>query len=382
MPRFNFSFRKIFFAFPVILASLASYIPDSQAQIWRNYEAKGNVYSLSFPEFFESEEVFMRQDSRYLLGANEITAMADNRPYAAVPKHYILKFSQTLGKELTAEQCQELIARELETYANYYSSLKGSVLEINDKAPQGDNPGGFITIGYEDPKLGPQMLRVHIVFTDRSMFQQIVTGMEKDIKAPSTENFFKSLVVENDLFRQNGSVKDEWKIYTPPLGIFTVYFPEATRPYLPKEPEISGKDKYERVSAQFYDPVLKQRVFVNVYGYELDRDIGAREVELFLQERFILRYPALVGSAVTTKINGLAFPTADTVFSIKPPDGYPYMDKVRVRVMYAQNYILAYEVIGTENLINGPFVDSLIRQVNFTPSEARARRTGQNAPRE
>lgn len=357
-----------------LLASASGITSTANAQEWRNYDSQDSIYSLSFPEEFKTNETFLRLDDRYVIGANEITATADNRPYTPVVKHYILKFAQTLGSPLTIQQRQTLVEKEIDSYVKYYTPMKGNVLEILPQATQGNDPGGFVTISFEDPKLGPQVIKAHIVYTDQSMFQHIVTGSKQDIKAPSTSNFFGSLVPQDGLIRSNGIIKSEWLPYTPPMGIFTAYFPKPIKPFFPEDPQISSKSKVDRISARFYDPVWKQNVFVNIYGYVMDREIHEEEARLFLQERFVLKDKALTGSVVTSKLKNTAFPALDTTYAIKPPKDFGYMDTVRTRIIYGYNYIMAYEIRGSRNLVEGPFISSFLRQGKFTPADALARR--------
>ncbi|MCC6597939.1 MAG: hypothetical protein IT559_04040 [Alphaproteobacteria bacterium] len=357
---------------PAGLAALFLFItPPALAQVWNNFVAMENLYSLSFPEPFNDPEVtYLRASDFRVFSANEIIATVDKRPYVPVIKNYILKFSQTLGPAFSEEQRQILIARELESYAQYYATMDGSVLEMIPDAPQGENKGGYIMIGFKDPHLGLQVMRVHVVMTNQSMFHQIITGSEKDMRTPSTEKFFQSLIAQDNLIRSQGQIRAEWKKFKAGSSLFTAYFPEPVKPYVPEPAQATHENKFDRVKARFYDPVLKQNIFVNVYGYELDRKITETEANLFLEERFINRHGSNLERTKIYNYTKNGFPVIEAVYPIRPPNEFGYLNTVRVRIMYSRNYIMAYEVRASSSLAKGDFVTTLIQQTSFHPGQA------------
>lgn len=367
-------FRQALFA-SCLLAGLAIAPSLASAQDWRNYREKFNLFSLSFPGPYDvANESYVYVNDRSRLCAAEVVATLDLRPYEPLNKYYILKMAQTLGKALTEAQQKDLLDREIKAYTKHYTAMDGTVVQTNFDSPQGDDPGGYVAIEFEDPKQGPQMVKARFVLTSHSLFQHIVISTRQDLLAPVTKDFLNSLIVENGLCRAGKNAKSDWKPIAPPLEIFTASLPPPAKPYLQKEPEISSQDKSDRISATFYDPLWRQNLFVNVYGYEMDREIGRTEAEAFLHERFTGKYPVLAESTFTSSISGLSYPAFEVTFSIKPPDESPYMDTVRVRIGYARNYIMAYELRGSKNLTGGPLADALLEEARLTSGKALQKR--------
>lgn len=371
---FSRIFRQALLA-SCLLAGAAIAASPASAQDWRTYREQQNLYSLSFPGPYDIEnESYVYVNDRNRLCAAEVVTTLDLRPYEPASKYYILKMAQTLGKALTGAQQKELLEREINIYTQHYTAMNGTVVQTNFDAPQGDNPGGYVAIEFEDPKQGPQMVKARFVLTNYSLFQHIVISNRQDLLAPVTKDFLNSLIAENGLCPVGKNTVSDWKTLTPPLEIFTVGLPPLAKPYLQKEPEISSQNKSDRISSSFYDPLLKQKIFANIYGYEMDREIGRAEADAFLQERFISKYPVLAESTATSNLSGLSFPAFEVTFSIKPPDEFPYMNTIRIRIAYARNYIMAYEIRGSKNLVEGPLADALLEEAKLTSGKALKKR--------
>ncbi len=303
--------------------------------------------------------------------AGEVKAKVDKTVLKSILNTLALKYDQTLGSPLTKEETTALLAHDLESYTELYSPLGGQVASVIDSFPNIKAPTGEIHLFYQDPKLGRQDIRVRITYSDMSKFQQIIIGKESSMNTFTTNDFFDSLDVGYGYVGTTDSILKQWDLMRPPMDLFTLYFPKPSPPYMEESPKTRSTEKTERIWFTFHDPIWNQDILLRVYGFELDRALDYPNTVAFLKENFIKKQRFTAdGIGFVQDKKGGAY-TVGCMYSIIPPDGYSYIDTVRLHAIFRLNYMMVFEVRSSKRLKNTSLIDSIIDLAQFTPNDAR-----------
>lgn len=363
----------------VFLTATMALLPVTvlKADEWTNYESPSGVFQVRLPEPYTSQTMqFMVTDKR-AAHSEETTSLLDQRPYKNTMKSYIIKFDQTLGPSLTANDVSQLLAEEFNGYINYYKKLEG-VVRTREVNGIGGHWGGEIMISYRDPTFGIQSIRARVLFNETTKLQQIVVGSDELMNAYSTRDFFDSLVFESGISAVEESLRGKWLTMESPTGMFTLLYPDQKAPpYYTTEPTAKWDDKNEMVSIFFTDPVRNEKIFFNVYGYQFDADLDFSAVQEILTKRHINKQR---GSSKGVKINKgigtgkeedgmVKFPFMEMSYAMKPLKDFPYVSSVRIRALFSGKNMLVMETMTSNALFTSVLADNLMNYVNFQPNK-------------
>ena len=358
----------------LILAALFFVYGSAQAQTWDSYSGENELFHVRMPTNLVEDNRELRLDHRIVAQAGQTTSTFDQRPFKNAVKNYIVKYEQTLGPPLTDDDITELLADELENYALHFSKMNGILKDRKHVIYQQGVPGGEIHISYDDPTIGEQSsIRSRIFFTDTGKFQHIVSGPEDMMNSFQTDKFFDSLILSNGYKRSTGSLRNSFAEHKSPLGIFTAYLPEPVAPYVPEAVNIRNSDGVERMSIRFYDPIFKDTIFYNIYGYVLDQALTYLNVENILKQKHVLRHRLSADNISFEKLTNKDVPVLETHYRISSPEGYPLIDRVKLRAMFYGNKVVVHEIMSSKRLAETQLMDSIVKSVVFHPQLERAK---------
>ena len=167
-----------------------------------------------------------------------------------------------------------------------------------------------------------------------------------------------------------GNINEEWRRIESPMALFALKIPAVTPPYFQNEPTVIREKKTERIGMVFTDPIWAQSLFYNVTGYQLDAEMSFDLAKKALLEKHLKRHGRNeVGITFKKDFIGET-PFIQTHYAIHPPEGYPYLNKVRTRALFLGNYMIVQEIVGARHLVESPFVDSFFNLIEFTPKKA------------
>ncbi len=335
------------------------------AQEWHLFKSETNLFSVRIPDNIQEDIKEFRLGPRRVTQTGQSASTIDQRPLKDAVKNYIIKYEQTLGTNIVDDDLSELIASELDIYENYYKKLKGDLRRRNEIIQINGAVGGEIQIAYEDPALGPQHIRARVFFTRSGKVQQIVTGPPNIIDSIPTRHYFESLRLHEGYKHKVGSFKEDWPAVKSQLGIFTAYLPEKTKPYVPKDVEIKNSDNAERVAISFRDPIWKETVFYNIYGYQLGQDLNYLNVEKFLRKNHVLRHVFKDGLIEFDKLTNEDAGMMETEYIIEAPEKFPYVTTVKLRALFSGDHLLVHEVMGSPRLVRSTFMKKVVESVEF-----------------
>ncbi len=356
---------KIIFSL-CLMALAITLIPGTLwAEDWHIFKSESNLFQVRIPDNVQEKIQEFRIDGRRVAQVNQAVSTIDQRPFRETVKNYIIKYEQTLGLGVDDEDIAELITLELDLYSNHYKSLNGEQKSRKDLFFHKNVPAGEIHIAYEDPELGPQHIRARVLFTRSAKIQHIVSGPPEVINSIPTRKYFESLWTDAGFKRKDGSIRNDWQTIKSPLGVFTTYLPEKMNPYVPEDIKIKSSENIERISIQFYDPVLRQTMFYNIYGYKVANRPNDLNVENLTREKHVLRH---LFDDKEVKFKQLTFkdmPILQTEYAIDPPENHPYVNFVKLRSEFANNHILVHEIIGPARLVKSNFIDNIVKSVEL-----------------
>ncbi len=341
----------------------------ASAQQWMHFKSKTDLFGMRIFDNVKEEVYSFRLNNRQVAQHGQAVSTFDQRGFKSVVKNYIMKYEQTLGYNLSAQDVANLLKKELDLYEAYYTNLNGVLRDRKDSFLKYGYPAGEIYVRYEDPELGEQSIRISVVYTETTKFQHILSGPDDMMTAFKTRKHYESVSLKNGYALDRGSIQDDWLPITSPLRLFTVYLPEQNGPYYPQKHTVSNSKHIERVSAVFRDPILNQQVYYNVYAYVPNGEVNMARAESITTERHIKRHRL---SADGLRFNRLAvpegeLPIATIGYDIRAPKGKPDVRWVKLRVTYAEDKVLVHELLGPRRLVESPFFDYVVSNVKFHP---------------
>ncbi|MGB4107146.1 MAG: hypothetical protein WBK55_05050 [Alphaproteobacteria bacterium] len=361
----------------LLAISLLAIPAVAMAKDWLIFQSPSGVYEARFPEGFKSSSArFLINDNR-AVHAEETTAIVDQRPYKNTLKSYIIKFDQTFGPELNANNVSQLLSEEFRNYIDFYEPMGGVLVNQNMEGYNG-HWGGEIQISYKDPEYGEQSLRARILYGNDTRLQQIVIGTKDLMDSYATRDFMQSLIFDPGVSIVKGLVREQWLTMESPTGMFTMLYPgEKAPPYFTAPPISNWDKKTEVVVAVYHDPVRNENVYFKVYGYQFDNDLDFAAVQEILTKRHINKYrQATKGirfnkgiSSGNEKKGMLKFPFMETTFPINPPKDHPYISTVRLRSFFSGKNLMVMETMTSDPLFASTLVDNLMGFVNFQPDK-------------
>jgi len=355
----------VFTASFALFITLLAFPASVQAQEWHSFTSDTGLFQVRIPDNLTEENVALKISPNSVAQSGHALAQFDQRPYKNAVKNYIIKYQQSFAEPLTEKEISSLIDEEMGIYAAHYKSLKGA--EKKRKGPfwQASTPAGEIYLSYEDPELGEQSIRARIMFTSNGKFEQIVTGPDDIMDSFQTRKFFDSMVADDGFKKKPGRYKDDWLPIDSSLGIFTAYYPGLIKPYVSEEPTIEGSDYLDKVSLRFYDPIWRNHMFFNIYGYKMNRKMNYLQAENLMRTQHIKRHRFSDKTIEIERLTNDNIPVLETVYSITPPEGLPYASRVKLRTMFYNDFVLVQELIGSPKHIQATFADNLLKSTDF-----------------
>lgn len=349
---------------------------------WLDYTSQSGLFKVRSPEEHKSSYAsFMIEDER-LLGSEEFSALLPQQK-DGVPRTCILKLDQTLGPDMSKEEVAWMINRDLQAYDNYYKKLGG----ITGYQPQQTHnnrdkrilvyTSGEINVAYEDPKLGPQAVRVRILMSGNTRLHQIVSGPKGFPDSYQARDFMDTLVFHPGFAKSKESFLSNWQPLESPTGMFSVIYPQKiAAPYYTILPTVKWDDNTERVSLNFYDPVRDERIFFNVYGYKFKANLNASGQKEVLMKRHIEQHlkPGVEINLSSGTDPIRKKPYMEASIPIPAPKGYPYINSVSIRSYISGPYMVVQEVMTSPTLEKSELIKNLGRHLDFTPEKIHAPR--------
>ncbi len=365
-----------------LLALTALAIPSialCASDTWVHMTSDTQVYETRIPESYNTTTSSFMFSNNRVAHSEETVAIIDQRPYKNVLKNYIVKFDQTLGSPIGSNEIQSLLERDYKTYTDYYEQMEGIIREKKD-VNVADSLGGEIMISYRDPDFGIQSIRARVLYNGSTRLQQIVVGPESIMNSFQTRDFFNSLKIYSVIGRVEETIPQGWSKMESPTGMFVLLYPgKKTPPFYTEDPVSKWDAKSETVSLSFLDPVRSQKIFYNVYGYQLGSDLNFSSVQEVLNKRHTAKLRGNAGGGVgfskgiTQGANQKGkMPYLEALFPIKPMAAYPYVKMARIRAFFSGKNMVVEEILASNLMVDTMFADTLLGAVKFTPDKMHA----------
>jgi hypothetical protein len=343
---------------------------------WEPYASDTGIFRSRVLKDHKVEINVLRIDPKTLIHSETVSSVVDERPFRNALRKYTIRVEQTLGEALTDEEINNMIDFELKYYTNYFRS-KGGLVKTSEKNLYSNIIGGELYISYEDPKMeGLQGLRVRTVLSESTKVTQMVEGPDSIMRMLPTNDFFNSMVITPGLTKKNGELLAEWKTHVSPLEIFSATLPPVAPPYIMEEPAVNHAEKSESMGIVVNDPVRGQKIFYNIYGYRLDRDLSFADAQKVALKRHVSKHLDVVKGIEFERNTKSKFPMMSVDYAIKAPEQYPYLGIVKLRVTFMKNYMIVQELVTSRDLAESPLVASLLSLVMFHPEKAYNLATG------
>jgi hypothetical protein len=336
---------------------------------WEEYVSSTGIYEAQVPEEHKVSQSFLLVGKNRAIVREENQSIFDYRHLNNTQKTYIIKVDQSLGPSLNEREREALLDAEMAAYESHYRSLGGVVLNRETK-PSTERHTGFLTIQYDDPTFGEQFLQAKIIFSDITKLEQIAIANEKVIESVRTEEFFNRLELEGGQTGVDEDIATHWQETRSPLGIFTTYIPYDTKPFHTKKPIIDSTSHSEVIRTVYEDPVRGQSLFYNIYSYRVGGTLDFDTAEKVLLSRHISKQRKRYADVRFGKDIVDDVPTINTRYNINAPRGYPYVDTVQLRAVFAGGVITVQEIIGPGILVNSDFANYLMTTMIFHPAES------------
>lgn len=127
------------------------------------------------------------------------------------------------------------------------------------------------------------------------------------------------------------------------------------------------------VSFAFVDPVRKQKLFYNVFGHRFDSNLTLDAAKTALIKRHLSKFARnahnieFTAGSIDENITFL-----ETELKIAAPEGFPYVQKIKVKALFRGSYMAVQQIMGSNILMDAAFKDEILNQIAFTPERAMA----------
>ena len=336
---------------------------------WMKYISPTGIFEVKIPDQNQTRLSELRNGPQTIISSDEIMASIDQRPYKNAVKSYIVRFDQTLSPGLTEEEKARLLERDIEAYVSHYAS-KGGVLKKRHPRTVRYSKGAEIEISYQDPEFGPSGIRASILYTDSTRLEQVLTGPERIINAIRSNQFFQTLDIFKGIGEKQGTYEDEWDSHISPLKIFSVLLPHKANPYIPRDPIITSDKNTDKITFIFNDPVRKERIFYNIYGYRTDEALNFADAENLLLHKHVAKHLKIPKGINIQRIYDGEVPIIQTYYKVPRHKKFPFIEVVQLNAMFLNNYMVVQEVVGSRKLVETDFTKNLLKQIEFHPKRA------------
>lgn len=337
--------------------------------VWRAFQKDNKLYECRIPKGFttESHELIVADD--VAASYDRIESNIENENDPAALKEYKIKLTQTLGAPLTKNQAKAIIERYLNGHANALIELNAIQKNREIHSTKNGFYGGDIYLTYEDPLLGKRGLRARIHISGITKVEQVLKAPDSSIYSFRNKDFFNSVRFSGYHAPAEGSITKSWPLYTSELGLFTAHLPDITEPYVPKEPSFKSSKRFEIMRFEFFDPVLEQKIFYNVYGYTFNTPLHRDAVIEVLKKRHLMKWGPMprhpLFSPVVKDKND--FNLLHTEYPIKPSDKFDHANLGRLEANFIGKKMIVHEIISSQELVRSNFVDNVKNGVTFYP---------------
>ena len=366
------NYRRVFILVAAVFVFCLPKNSDAQRD-WSMYESKSKLYQVAMPGTPVEEASIMRIGDNEVVYATETYAFVDQRPFKDILKNYVVKSEQTIGKAIPLEARTKLLEKEIQTYLSSYSDKNITVVERGTYASYSGNvpSSGWLAFHFEDENENRQGVRIKISISGSTKYYQIYSGPEDDLFSNKTNRFFDSFNSVNGYVLSKGSMNEDWKLFTSPKSIFSVKIPEITPPYFKEAPKVTKIDEdTERVGMVFLDPIWRHQLFYNITGYRFNQEMSFALAEEILLEEYLNKHGRnMVGITLKKDFDG-DIPYIATAYQIKPHSSFPYLDSVKIRLMFLGNYMVVQELVGSSRMVNSLIANNFFPLINFTPKVA------------
>lgn len=335
---------------------------------WKVYRSDTTLLSVRMPAEPKEASTAFRIAPGRVAHSLEMTATIDQRPYKKAVKNYIVKINQSLAPGFSEASKLAILNREVAFYEEYYKSQGGSVRNKEIFTTK-KGSGALLEMNYSIEGYAPQGFKAEMHLDHFGLTQQMVTGPEAILNAFKTRDYFETSTFKKNHIARKGSFAEDWADFESPLGLFSVKVPPITPPYFTKAPYAKATDDdRDVVSLVFNDPVWRHQLFYNIHSYGFDVKLSNEAAQTVLIERHIKKHRGDTQGVLFKRANldgGIS--VIDTHYPIKAPKGYPYLSKARLRVMFAGNFMIVQEMMGTDHMIDSNFAKSVFELVEFKP---------------
>ena len=333
---------------------------------WIYYESPTGVFRSHMREEHTSQISSLMIGDKSVVNSENIASKPQLSAITGNAPSYIVKFDQTIGPALSHTQISNIVLNEFKLYEDFYTNYKGVVNERDTSGTIG-HYGGMLKISFEDPRKGPQSTWIRILVSNSTKLTQIAVGPPESMASSRTKKFFDDFQFFDGITLSKQKIRDTWKPLHSPLAIFTTYSPpEVTAPFFPSLPSVNNSEKAEVIAHVFYDPLLKESINFNVYGYVFPgvNEVTAKQFAVLNHinklrplSRKVLFEPVKDGNSPT--LSEVTFEIAGATEGAKPRT-------VTLRIDYKDSRLLVMEAIGSESLVKSPFANTLFDLVTFS----------------
>ncbi len=345
----------------------------ADASEWESYFSETGLFNMRFFDEYEKKFETFRITPMRVLVHEEISGVIDQRPYRNEVKHALAKFDQTIGPALTPEEQKKLIENELLAYEKHYSKFDGQVIDKSIYTIS-TLPVGDITISFTNQKKNEKSyVRIRVTTNSYSKMQQIASGTSSFVNSLETDSYFDSLRMVGGTIKEEGDPVGDWDILTSPLQIFTMMHPKVQKPFISMKPQIKSTEDREVVLLQLFDPLRKEKVYYNTYGYFSDKSLSFSDVEDIIRARHIARYVLDPRKIDFKRFYDKDYPVLETTLYIPKQNNMPFVETLNLRVKFDRNFINVREILSSEALLTSDLITTLTAFTEFHPDKARER---------
>lgn len=338
---------------------------------WELYSSDSGVFNIRFPINYKYKIYNILVNDSSAAYAEEVVASLSSELSPDDIKNYLVEMQQTLGKPLAASQMKKYLDSDAKTYEALAKQNNGEIVTNEDFQHFGFL-GKNIYITYTDSSLGKnaeQALRVSILYTNTAKIQMVLTGSPRGMYSPYNSGFFESIRLSDGHGKPSIDKKENWEKLSDANNIFSLVIPPRHVIYRPDPVRYKLSKRISSAHTIFYDPIINQKMFYNVYAYKIGTPIKDKMVKKIIFSQHISKF---VSGAQEDSLK-LTFSAknqdsvASTQIIIQPKEDIPYVDAVRLRAYYRDGYIVVQEITGSQNLAHGDFSTVILESLEFHP---------------
>lgn len=332
---------------------------------WVLFTSQSDLFRIRLPQGATEKITPFRVSLERLLQQVEVSSVVTGHN---TQKHYTVLVDQTLGPAISNGDKNLLIKREFARYEAQYRSRGGRIHSQKMLSNNGAY-AGEIHLSYDDPDLGkPQAVRALITVTDSAKFQQIVTGPQDAMFSFKTKDFFSSLKIRP--IKKNKETSDQdWGVLESPFKLFKIQIHPPTLPFFSGPPDVQHGDKTEMIAQVFTDPVWNYNIYYKIYGYRFGQDLSLQNVQQVMVKNHIKKHGRDARDLTFTQSFAGGVPSLETTYRIRSPEGYGYINQVRLRALFLDNAIVVQEAMSVHFLVQSDFMRNTFDLIDFSPKK-------------